>query len=849
MNAEMEQKEQLVVIGNGMAGVKCVENILELSSDRFHIVMLGNEPHPNYNRILLSKVLQGDTRLEDITLHPWDWYEQHGITLYANERVKEIDTHHSRVMTVTGRQVRYDHLIVATGSSPFILPIPGADKVGVTAFRTIADCERLVQFARTCRKAIVIGGGLLGLEAARGLLNLGMAVSVVHIHHQLMERQLDETASTMLRSELEEQGMTFLLNKRSMEITGTRKVTGLRFTDGTEEEADLIVMAVGIRPNVNIARQAGLQVDQGIVVDDYMRTSVPRVYAVGECAQHRGIAYGLVAPLYEQGEVLARSICQLDTLPYEGSILYTQLKVSGVDVFSAGDFRGGEDSLSIRYHNPVTRVYSRITTHNGRIAGGVMVGDTTRSNLLLDAIRQESTVEEWQEVETAARASGGGISERAANMAVTETVCACNAVTKGRIVTAIQSEGCHSLKQVKQCTKASASCGGCQPLVEAILTQVLSDDQAPAEENRQEAICACTTLSHAEVKEIIYQSEKITFSQMSVRKEWRDPEGCDMCRKTFDYYQSLKEGRIAGDVCLREQDGTIRVILPLPGGVVSAGLLNRLLHVVDECKVPLVRTLRSGDLELAGIQEADADAVLAAIAGMGQPLTSSTGYPVRVAAKSGHAASAGWTGTMRWQVSTGEAVSMAAEFQRSLAFLHTPAPLMFMMSGTTAIEDQLTERSAQLMVRESPLGWEVCIQKTEGEWSPADSNVSLGAAGEAVRIRVAAGLNKNELLPLLRAIVQYYRFTAYYMEQIWDWGNRVGWVDLKEKLLQPAWISSFDSLCSNHEQHRTFAAEVAEFGVQRTAENRLDYDSEVRSRQDCENSPEHGQSPAAWLSG
>nr|WP_269430065.1 FAD-dependent oxidoreductase [Geobacillus kaustophilus] len=294
-------KRKLVLIGNGMAGVRCIEEILKLDREAFEITIFGSEPHPNYNRILLSKVLQGDTRLDDITLNSWEWYEQNGIRLLAGETVTDIDHEERLVRTDRGRVVEYDELILATGSNPFILPVPGADLPGVTAFRDIQDCERMIEYAKTYKKAAVIGGGLLGLEVARGLLNLGMDVDVIHIFDYLMERQLDPTASKLLQRELEKQGMNFLLRKETAELFGNGRVEGVRFKDGTSIAADLVVMAVGIRPNVDLARRSGIEVNRGIVVNDYLETSVPHIYAVGECAEHRGVVYGLVAPLYEQG--------------------------------------------------------------------------------------------------------------------------------------------------------------------------------------------------------------------------------------------------------------------------------------------------------------------------------------------------------------------------------------------------------------------------------------------------------------------------------------------------------------------------------------------------------------------
>src|SRR3954454_6893062 len=329
--------KKLVMIGNGMAGVRTIEEILKLNTEQFEITVFGEEPHPNYNRIKLSNILQGDTNFTDIVINPLEWYKENNIQLYTGEAIAEIDVEGKRVISSQGREVEYDELIIATGSNSFILPIPGADKIGVTGFRDIKDCEMMIKSAGQYQKAVVIGGGLLGLEAARGLLNLGMKVDVVHLMPHLMERQLDPIASSLLKTELESQGMNFLMEKETVEILGNERVAGLRFKDGSHAPADLVVMAIGIKSNTEVARNSGIYVNRGIVVNDFMETSIPHVYAVGECAEHREIVYGLVAPLYEQGKILASRICGIETNAYEGSVTGTQLKVAGVDLFSAGE--------------------------------------------------------------------------------------------------------------------------------------------------------------------------------------------------------------------------------------------------------------------------------------------------------------------------------------------------------------------------------------------------------------------------------------------------------------------------------------------------------------------------------
>lgn len=385
-------KPRLVVVGNGMAGMRCVEHICDFAPDRYEITVFGNEPHPNYNRIMLSKVLQGGTNVDDITIHDWAWYTERGISLYTGETVLRVDPGQQRIYTASGRVEPYDRLIIATGSSAFMPKIPGIHKPGVTAFRNIADCERMMEASRTYKHAAVIGGGLLGLEAARGLLNLGMEVDVIHNALYLMNRQLDASAAEMLKRELTQQGMRFLVEKRTERILGRKRAEGLQFSDGSRLGADLIVLAVGIRPNISVAEASGIRTNRAIVVDDYMQTSADHVYAIGECAEHRGIVYGLVAPLYEQARVLAMHLCGRHTEPYPGSIPYAQLKVSGVEVFSAGLIQGGDCETALQHFDGVKGTYKKVTMKNGRIAGAVLFGDTSEGTELLGYLKRRAPV-------------------------------------------------------------------------------------------------------------------------------------------------------------------------------------------------------------------------------------------------------------------------------------------------------------------------------------------------------------------------------------------------------------------------------------------------------------------------
>ena len=369
-------KPRLVVIGNGMAGIRTVEELLKLDPDGYRITVFGAEPHGNYNRILLSPVLAGEKRFEDIVTHDRAWYARQGIALLAGKPAVGIDRARRVAVAQDGQEVAYDRLLIATGSRPFVIPVPGHRLPGVIAFRDIHDVEAMLAAARSHRHAVVIGGGLLGLEAANGLLRQGMSVTVVHVNDRLMERQLDPPAARLLKAALEKRGMRFLLEANTAEIVGHEHVTAVRFQDGSEIAADLVVMAVGIRPNVDLAKAAGLHVERAIVVDDTLQTATdPRIYAVGECVQHRKSVYGLVAPLWEQARVCAAHLAGLGHRRYGGSVTATRLKVTGIDLYSAGDFIGGPDTEDLLLRDPGRSVYKRLVLKDNRIVGVVLYGE------------------------------------------------------------------------------------------------------------------------------------------------------------------------------------------------------------------------------------------------------------------------------------------------------------------------------------------------------------------------------------------------------------------------------------------------------------------------------------------
>jgi nitrite reductase (NADH) large subunit len=375
---QMMQKLKLVMVGNGMAGVRTLEELLKLAPDMYDITVFGAEPHPNYNRIMLSPVLAGEQTFEDIILNDLDWYRNNGITLHTGRRVVKIDRRRCCVTADDGTKAEYDRLLLATGSNPFKLPVPGNDLLGVIGYRDIADTELMIATASTHSHAVIIGGGLLGLEAANGLKMRGMDVTVVHIGEGLLDRQLDSTAARLLKNNLEQRGLKFLLSQFTSELIddGRGRVAAVRFKDGREIRADLVVMAAGVRPSTELAESAGLACDRGILVSDTLQTYDPKIYAIGECASHRGIAYGLVAPLFEQARVCANHLAMLGYGRYQGSVTSTKLKVTGIDLFSTGDFKGDEDSEILILSDPLAGVYKKLVIRDDVLVGACLYGDT-----------------------------------------------------------------------------------------------------------------------------------------------------------------------------------------------------------------------------------------------------------------------------------------------------------------------------------------------------------------------------------------------------------------------------------------------------------------------------------------
>ena len=469
--------KRLVVIGNGMAGVACVEQILK-HTPQFDITIFGDETQPNYNRILLSSVLAGEKTLDEITLNPVEWYRENKIQLRAGQRVTGIDSTAKTVTDETGAVTPYDKLLIATGSAPFIPPMDGVKKNGVFVFRTVDDTRALLELSGPGVKAVVIGGGLLGLEAARGLQVQGCDVTVVHLMPTLMERQLDTSGGAMLARRMESLGVRVLCGKKTKALLGGSHVEAVEFADGETIPASIVVIAAGIRPNVELGRMAGLAVNRGIVVNDFMETSDPDIFAVGECVEHNGVVYGLVAPLWEQGKVLAATMTGNRGATYHGSVVATKLKVMGCDVFSAGAYQEQPGvSEAVRYEDPALGIYRKLVLAEGRLKGVVLVGDTEDSYRYMDWLKSGVDLTDKRRHHLLFPEPSPDAGFDVAAMADGETVCGCNGVTKGSIIHAIHEQGVNTLAQLKEKTRASTGCGSCTGLCQQLLKAVAPEFQ------------------------------------------------------------------------------------------------------------------------------------------------------------------------------------------------------------------------------------------------------------------------------------------------------------------------------------------------------------------------------------
>ncbi|WP_459503373.1 nitrite reductase large subunit NirB [Bacillus sp. C1] len=757
-------KKRLVMIGNGMAGIRCIEEILKQDSNLYDITIFGDEPHQNYNRIMLSHVLQGKTNMQDIIMNEYSWYEENDITLYTNEKVINIDREEHVIVTEKNRIVMYDKLIVATGSSAFILPVEGSELSGVTGFRTIEDTQFMMDAAKQYKKAVVIGGGLLGLEAARGLIDLGMDVHVIHLMPHLMEQQLDAKAASLLREDLEAQGMKFLMEKKTVKILGTDRVEGIQFEDGSVAECDLIVMAVGIRPNTQLAKDANLLVNRGIVTNDYMQTDDESIYAVGECAEHDGIAYGLVAPLYEQGAILAKHITNSQTDGYTGSLVGTQLKVAGCDLFSAGQIYEDDKTKAISIFNECTRSYKKVLIRDNKVVGIVLYGDTTEGTRLFSMLKKGEDIQEYTPVSLLHKAgeeSGLDI----ASMGADDTVCGCNGVTKGTIVHAILEQDLATFEEVKGCTKAAGSCGKCRPIVEQILSRTLGDSFDASVQSV--GMCGCTTLSRDEVVTAIHKKGLKSPKEVRNVLGFAHEDGCSKCRPALNYYLRMASPEeYADDKASRfvnermngniQHDGTFSVIPRMYGGVTTADDLMTIAEVAKKYDVPLVKITGASRIGLYGVKKEDLPKVWA-------DLDMTSGYAYSKSLRNVKSC----VGSRFCRFGTKDSLGLGMLLEQSLEMVDTPHKMKMGVTGCP-------RNCAEALTKDFGV---VCVENGFQLYIGGNGGTEVREADFVMIVPT-----EDNVLRIATAYVQHYRETGIYGERTAPWVERMGLDHIKEIL-------------------------------------------------------------------
>ena len=770
-----------------MAGVRTIEEIVKRDAETFEITIIGDEPYPNYNRIMLSNVLQGKTTINDININDWDWYKDNHINLLTGEKAVCIDKDKKEVITDKQQILAYDELIIATGSSAFILPVPGSDLDGVIGFRTIADTEMMMEAAQNYKKAVVIGGGLLGLEAARGLIDRGMEVHVVHLLPTLMEMQLDAAAANLLKQDLEAQGMKFLMEKQTAEIYGEKRVQGLKFTDGTSVECDLVVMAVGIRPNVAIARVAGLEVNRGIVVNDHMVTSDLSIYAVGECAEHNGIAYGLVAPLYEQGIALAEHITGGQGKGYQGSVLSTQLKVAGCDLFSGGKIHEDENTQAIIVHDQFSKLYKKILVTDNKIVGVVLYGDASDGNRLFNMLKKQADISEYTSSSVLSKAGQDGEEDLVASMSAEDTVCGCNGVTKGTIVHSILEQGLTTFEEVKGCTKAGGSCGKCKPMVESILAHTLGDSFDVS--LQKTGMCSCTSLTRDEVVAQIKEKQMKSPKEVRMVLDFASAEGCSKCRPALNYYMRMlfpeeyeddKASRFVNEKMEGniQNDGTFSVVPRMYGGTTTADDLIKLGEAAKKYNVPLVKITGASRIGLYGVKKEDVPHVW-------EDLGMRSGYAYSKSLRNVKSC----VGSAFCRFGTQDSLGLGIKLEQAIEMVDTPHKMKMGVTGCP-------RNCAEVLTKDFGV---VCVENGYQLYFGGNGGTEVRECDSLITVKT-----EEEVITLAKAYVQYYRENANYGERTAPWVERTGAAVVKETLLNEENVSklvtSFDKARATYEE-------------------------------------------------
>ena len=761
-------KEKLVIIGNGMAPGRLLEKLTSMDTQRYTITIFNAEPRVNYNRLMLSPVLSGDKKYEEIITHDDTWYQSHGITLNKSAPIKSIDTDLKTVTECSGAVTHYDKLVIATGSNPIRLPLPGAHLPGVMVYRDLDDVEHMLKIATGGGSAVVIGGGLLGLEAAAGLREQGMQVSVIHLADTLMEKQLDPAAGYLLQTAMLHKGISVHTGVQTTSIDGESEVVGVTLNDGTQIACELVVMAVGITPSTAIAEGANIAVNRGILVNDAMETSAADVFALGECVEHRQICYGLVAPLYEMANTLANRLVD-NPAEYMGSVTATKLKVSGVDLYSAGDFtdQPGREEIVLRDAN--AGIYKRLVLEQDRICGVVLYGDTTDGPWYFDLMKKATDISEFREALIFGQAYQGGeaLDPTAAVAALPDDaeICGCNGVCKGDIVSSIEQLKLDTLDDVRAHTKASSSCGTCTGLVEQLMVLSLGDSYNPAAIT---PICSCTDLGHDEVRRLIKVKSLKSIEEVMQALEWTTSCGCAKCRPALNYYlvcewpEHYKDDYQSRFINERahaniQKNGTFSVVPRMWGGMTTAAELRAIADVVDKYQIPAVKVTGGQRIDMLGVEKEDLPNVWKDLGEVGFV--------------SGHAYAKGLrtvktcVGDSWCRFGTQDSTGLGIKLEKSLWGSWTPAKVKLAVSGCPRNCAEATCKDIGVICVES--GYDIHF---------------AGAAGLDIKGTELLGHvgTETEVLEVAKALLQMYREQGHYLERIYKWARRVG-VDTVQK--------------------------------------------------------------------
>jgi nitrite reductase (NADH) large subunit len=764
-------KQKLVIIGNGMAPGRMLEHLFELAPERYDVTIFNAEPRVNYNRLMLSPVLSGEKTYEDIITHGDDWYAQNNVTLHKGCKVAAIDREAKLVVAVDGRTATYDKLVIATGSVPFIIPVPGHTLKGVVTYRDLDDVEVMLAAAKPGKQAVVIGGGLLGLEAAAGLQMRGMDVTVIHIMPTLMERQLDPAAAHLLETEFVKRGITVRTKADTHSILGDTQVTGVKLKDETVIPCDIVVMAVGIRPSSALAKESGLIVNRGIVVDDQLLTNDPNVFALGECAEHRGNVYGLVAPLYEMARTIAETLVG-QQVAYTGSVMSTKLKVTGVDLYSGGDFAEGKDREEIVLRDASRGIYKRIVLKDNRIIGVVLYGDTSDGPWFFDKLKKAEDISADREMLIFGQAYAGGVplDPMAAVAALTPDaeICGCNGVCKGKITDAIAAKNLTSIDDVRAHTKASASCGSCTGLVEKLLVLSLGDGYKP---NAVQPMCGCTDLGHADVRRLIVAKPLKSIPQLMQELEWKTSCGCAKCRPALNYYMIAEwPGEYEDDSQSRfinervhaniQKDGTYSVVPRMWGGMTSAKELRAIADVADKFNIPAVKCTGGQRIDLLGVKKEDLPSVWADLNAAGMVSGAAYAKGLRTVKTC--------VGSDWCRFGTQDSTGLGIRLEKFMWGSWTPAKLKLAVSGCPRNCAEATCKDIGVICVDS--GYDIHF---------------AGAAGLDIKGTEVLGHvdTEDEAVEVIAALTQLYREQGHYLERIYKWAKRVGLDSIREKIM------------------------------------------------------------------